>query len=97
VKPVEFHPETEAEFTEDVDFYRDQARGLAVEFAEAVEEAVTFIRTHPEAGTPVRGVLRRWRVRRFPYSIIYREEPDRIYVLALAHHRRRPEYWRNRR
>lgn len=97
MKRVEFHPATEAEFAEDVTFYRERAPGLAAEFTDAVESAVTFIRTHPEAGTPMRGVLRRWRVRRFPYSIIYREESECVYVLALAHHRRRPGYWRNRR
>jgi toxin ParE1/3/4 len=90
VKPAEFHPQAEAEFAEEVEFYFQRAPGLAVEFAAAVEATVTFIRTHSEAGAPVRGALRRWRVRSFPYSIIYREEPERIYVLALSHHRRRP-------
>jgi toxin ParE1/3/4 len=96
VKPVEFHPEAEAEFTKDLDFYREQASGLAAEFATAVEQATTFLRHHPEAGTPVRHGLRRWRVRRFPYSLIYREEAERLYVLTLARHRRRPEYWHDR-
>jgi toxin ParE1/3/4 len=97
VKPAEFHPQTEAEFAGHVDFYWERAPGLPAEYAAAVEEALTFIRTRPGAGAPVRGMLRSWRVRRFPYNIIYREEPERIYVLALAHHRRRPEYWRGRR
>jgi hypothetical protein len=30
---------------------------------------------------------------RFPYSIIYYVRGDELRVIALAHHRRRPEYW----
>ncbi|MBA3346286.1 MAG: type II toxin-antitoxin system RelE/ParE family toxin [Gemmatimonadales bacterium] len=35
-------------------------------------------------------------LRRFPYSLLYRIETDRIYVLAVMHHRRRPGYWTDR-
>ncbi|HEU0080001.1 MAG TPA: type II toxin-antitoxin system RelE/ParE family toxin [Longimicrobiaceae bacterium] len=69
---------------------------LALEFTGAVEEALSFVREHTEAGTPVRGVLRGWLVRRFPYRVICREEESRIYVLAIAHHRRKPSYWHRR-
>jgi hypothetical protein len=34
--------------------------------------------------------------RPFPYSLIFANEPDRIYVLAFAHHKRRPGYWKYR-
>lgn len=96
MKPLAFHPKAEAEFTRDAEFYTEQNPRLAREFADAVSEALAFVRENPEAGTPLRGALRRWLVRRFPCSVIYREEQDRIYVLALAPHRRRPEYWRKR-
>jgi plasmid stabilization system protein ParE len=96
VKHVEFHPEAETEFAHIVEFYSERRPRLAIEFARAVEEVVGFIRNNPDAGTPIRGVLRRWLVRRFPYSMIYREEEHRLYVLALAHHRQGPGYWRKR-
>lgn len=96
MKRIEFHPETEAEFAHHLDFYREKSAGLAAEFVDAVEQAVSFVRGNPEAGSPASGELRRWRVRRFPFTVIYREEADRIYVLALAHHRQRPGYWRHR-
>ena len=96
MKRVEFHPQAETEFAHIVEFYAERRPRLALEFAGAIEEAVTFIRSNPDAGTPVRGALRRWLVRRFPYSVIYREEAQRMYVLALAHHRQGPGYWRNR-
>jgi toxin ParE1/3/4 len=96
VKPVEFHPQAEDELAEIVAFYDRESANLGDEFTHAVERAVEFVRTHPRAGSPLRGEIRRWQVRRFPYTLIYREEPERIYVLALAHHRRQPGYWANR-
>jgi toxin ParE1/3/4 len=92
VKPAEFHPE----FAESVAFYDAENSSLGNEFADAVEFAVQFVRASPQAGSPVRQTLRRWLVRRFPYSIIYREESDRVYILAIAHHRRKPRYWHHR-
>jgi toxin ParE1/3/4 len=96
VKPVAFHPEAEVEFASATEFYGAERPGLAGEFAEEMNHAVEFVRKHPEAGVPVRGAIRRWLVRRFPYSIIYREEETRLYILAVAHQRRRPEYWSER-
>jgi len=58
--------------------------------------AVRFVCTNPEAGAPFRLGLRRWVVRRFPYSMFYRTEAERVYILALAHHRRKPGYWEHR-
>jgi hypothetical protein len=40
--------------------------------------------------------LRRVRLDRFPYSIVYRRSADVLVIIALAHHRRRPAYWRGR-
>ena len=96
MKAAEFHPEAEAELAEAVAFYDAEDPSLGSGFADAVEIAVQFVRANPEAGPPVRRALRRWLVRRFPYSIIYREESERVYILAIAHHRRKPRYWQHR-
>jgi hypothetical protein len=32
----------------------------------------------------------------FPYGLLYRAEPERIFVVAVAHVHRRPGYWRRR-
>lgn len=97
MKPVEFHPEAEADFASAAAFYARKRRGLAEEFASQIETAVRISREHPDAGALIRPDVRRWLVRRFPYSLIYRDEPTRVYVLAIAHQRRRPAYWADRR
>ena len=43
-----------------------------------------------------RGFVRRWILPRLPYSIIYDDRPDGLVVLAFAHHKQRPGYWRKR-
>ncbi len=96
MKPLVFHPEAEAEFARDAEFYAKRSHRLAVEFTNSIDAGLAFVQENPNAGTPLRKALRSWVVRRFPYSLIYREEADRIYLLALAPHRRRPEYWRKR-
>jgi hypothetical protein len=35
-------------------------------------------------------------VARFPYSIVYKQDPDKIVIVAIAHQRRRPGYWQRR-
>lgn len=34
---------------------------------------------------------------RFPYTVVYVELDDRIWVVAVAHQHRRPGYWARRR
>lgn len=59
-------------------------------------DAFQFIATHPGLGTPLSGEFRRFALPRFPYSIVYRERANGIVIFAVAHHKRRPGYWRRR-
>ncbi|MFB3820344.1 MAG: type II toxin-antitoxin system RelE/ParE family toxin, partial [Candidatus Methylomirabilales bacterium] len=49
-----------------------------------------------ESGSPAGPKQRRVVVARFPYSIVYREDAESIVIVAVAHQRRRPGYWRGR-
>lgn len=52
----------------------------------------------PSEGAPLAGGRRRLLLDRFPYVLIYRPLPGGgVRVLAVAHGRRRPGYWRHRR
>jgi len=79
-----------------VDRYDEQVSGLGDEFAAEVEHSAQLIATHPESGSPHRLGTCRVQVRRFPYSVVYVERSEEVVVLAVAHHRRRPEYWLRR-
>ena len=96
MKSVEFHPEAESEFIAAARYYESQAENLGLNFITAVQGTYQWISEYPEIGRPFGRRLRRVLVPRFPYSLIYRVEPQRILIVAVAHLHRRPGYWRSR-
>lgn len=82
---------------EAADFLNHTAPGLGLTFLNAVEKAVDQIRSSPEAAQLIRGRVRRKLVIKFPYSIVYSVRDAQIRILAVAHQKRRPYYWRSRR
>ena len=93
---LEFHPEARAELAAAARAYREESPGLGPAFVEATRRAAARLVEYPYLGAVLRGEFRRQLVRRFPYALIYRVEPDRIYIVAVMHLRRRPGYWRRR-
>lgn len=69
---------------------------LALAFVAEFERAARTILANPSIAARFRGTRRRYFLRRFPYSIIYYPAADEIRVVAVAHQRRRPGYWRGR-
>jgi plasmid stabilization system protein ParE len=96
MKPVEFHPEARNEFEQDIDFYNLRVPGLGDEFCAAVRDASQKIQTDPLRFPRRKFGTRRLLVRRFPYAVVYREDPSRILIVAVAHGARRPGYWHER-
>ena len=91
-----FHPEADAELTDATLFYESRMPGLGKSFSAEVERTITLIREFPDSGSQVWPNRRRVLVARFPYSVIYRHDPDAVVIVAVAHQRRRPAYWRSR-
>ena len=94
-EPV-FHPSARAELDESAVFYESRFRGLGIRFAVAVEGTVQRIVDRPQAGAPLGEHYRRRIVPGFPFTVIYRTWDDHVFVVAVAHQHRRPEYWRQR-
>ena len=79
-------------------FYTASANDqLGLAFLAEVERAVNGILANPLVGSVFRGTRRRYLLRRCPYSVDYQVAADEIRVIAIAHHRRRPMYWADRR
>jgi len=98
VKPVHFSDPASAELAAAVRWYEQRRIGLGAELFDAVAATIELIRSHPEAGVrrPGRLPSRQFNVHRFPYKVVYRLRDDDIYVVAVAHSSRRPDYWRHR-
>ena len=94
---VYFHPDAESEMNEAAEFLDQEYPGLGTVFLTAVERAVDQIRSGPEAAQLIRGYVRRKLVVKFPYSVVYSVRDTQIRILAVAHQKRRPYYWRSRR
>ena len=100
-KPVRFSHEAREEALRAAAWYGSQRPELRSEFLADLDVAIEHVaRYAPHLGTPP-GVdpalgLRRVFFTRFPYSLIFVELPTRYRVLAVAHLRRDPSYWRDR-
>jgi len=96
-RPIRFDPAARRELNEAADFYDAEDPGLGGAFLDAAERAFEQIQAFPESSPISLGPVRTKVLSAFPFSIIYWVTDDEvIIVLALAHHRRRSEYWRAR-
>jgi len=81
-----------------VAWYEERRAGLGSEFYDAIVRTMNRIAEMPEAGSPFRDLnARRMLVAGFPYHVVYRIDSDEIRVIAFAHLKRRPGFWRHRR
>jgi toxin ParE2 len=86
----------ELELDEAVAYYNTQRDGLGAEFADEARQAMERIASHPRAWQPLEEGVRRCRLNRFPYGLVYAVEGDIILVVAVMFLRRDPIYWRDR-
>lgn len=84
------------EFLETAAFYENEASGLGAEFIDEFDHALELIASNPHLGSHFEGESRRKLLRRFPLQIIYEVHTDEVWVIAVAHLRKRPGYWRGR-
>ena len=91
-----FLPPAEAELLEGISYYSAIRPELGVRFEQAVAEAVRNAVVHPEHGAPRSKSTRRGLVKSFPFGIIYRAGESEVLIVAVAHQRKKPEYWAGR-
>ncbi len=88
--------EAEIELWEAVAYYEEKSPGLGLDFETEIERSVETIAEHPEHWPLRADGTRRYLTHRFPYLVIYAYEQDHVWVLAIAHCKRRPADWRSR-
>ncbi len=97
MSPVVFHPDARAEVREAAQHYESQCTGLGKAFRVALEQSLAVIRHRPNMWPKYKGkAVRHCMVRRFPYCIFFIDQPDRVWIVAIAHAHRRPGYWLDR-
>ena len=93
---VTFLSIAQREYADTVNYYNQENPGLGYEFAAAVDEAIQLITEYPEAWALISDRVRRCRVLRFPYGILYQITTDEIIIVGILHLHRNPESWKNR-
>lgn len=93
---VEFTPGALQEIDEAFEWYLERSPRVADSFFQEVESAFALIVRSPDLWSHFEAGTRRYVLPTFPYNIIYRLIPAGVEIVAVAHHKRRPRYWRSR-
>lgn len=89
-------PRAEAELSDAVQWYERHRTGLGHEFLIEFSVARERIAENPDAWPQISRRIRKYRLKRFPYDVIYQLLPAEIRIIAVPHQHRRPGYWKNR-
>lgn len=84
------------ELREAVHYYNVRRAGLGDEFRDEAWDTIQRLKKFPEAWHPLTDSVRRCQMNRFPYGLIYTVSEKEILIIAVAHNRQAPEYWRSR-
>lgn len=93
---LEFHSEAELKLIESSVYYEHAVAGLGERFETEVRRATDLLLDSPEIGAPIDRERRKFVLKSFPYNLIHVPSIDAVRILAVAHHRRKPGYWRTR-
>ena len=78
------------------EYYKLKVPGLGTQFRMEVKRGIRRIREYPDAWAKEKNDVRRYLLHKFPYKILYSIEEDYIYIIAIAHCHRHPDYWIDR-
>jgi toxin ParE1/3/4 len=92
-----FYPDAKAEFFAAINYYESVEPGLGFDFSVEIFSTIQNAMDYPNAWPVLEGEVRRCLVNRFPYGVLYSIEADEIYILAVMHLHRDPDYWKDRR
>ena len=95
-RQVDIHPEAIAEAQAANRWYRERSASAAEAYLAELDLAVAAIAENPEMWPRYVHGTRRYIFHRFPFFLVYRETAASLEIIAVAHGRRKPGYWKNR-
>lgn len=93
---LKFDGEATAELEEGIDWYAVRSPDAERAFAAAIDHSLASLLAAPQRFAEVAPGFRAVRVEKFPYQLIYRVVGEIVIVVAVAHLKRRPGYWKRR-
>jgi plasmid stabilization system protein ParE len=96
LKPIKYHPAARREIKASHAWYDQRSADAADGFYEELLPAIDRVQRRPQLHPPYLYATQRAVFDRYPFSIVYREKPREIQIIAVAHAKRRPGYWMKR-
>lgn len=96
MKSVSVHPEAEAEADGAFEWYWARSESAALGFDAELRNAFSTLQKNPRIYASYLRETRRIMLNRYPFFVVFRELPRKIQIVAIAHAKRRPGYWRGR-
>ena len=89
-----YHRLVQREVNEAMRWYEDRREGLGNDFFTKLSAALEQILSNPESHGfwLASKTIRRVRLKRFPYAVLYEIRPATIRILCVRHDKRRPNY-----
>jgi toxin ParE1/3/4 len=95
-KPYRFHPLAWKEVEETDSWYLSRSVDASLDFLNTLDSAIEDILQAPHRWAKYLYGTRRLVMRRFPFSIVYLDNPELVILVAIAHSKRKPGYWKKR-
>lgn len=96
MKSLRFHPDVSVDVKGAYEWYEERSLGLGDRFISQLEHSHEAISHFPQMWSPFEHGFHRYVLAHFPFSVIYKETHDTIFVLAVMHNSRKPGYWKDR-
>lgn len=93
---VDILPQAVNEGREAREFYISKSAAVEQAFRLEIERAIALIQDHPETWPTYVLGTRRFILNRFPYGLVYKTNGTYSLIVAMAHAKRKPGYWRSR-
>lgn len=96
LKRLQLRDEARVELLRETKYYETQRAGSGKRFREAIAASFNLIQRFPLSGAPGPANTRKAKVKGFPFTVVYRDEPSSIVVFAISPDRQQPGYWLSR-
>lgn len=93
---ITFHPNAILDLDEISDWYDAQKENLGYEFLKEFEKLIALIQVFPKMFPILKKEFRKALMSRFPYVVIYKVYNDEIFIAAVMHCKRNPDFWKER-
>ncbi|MCC6738838.1 MAG: type II toxin-antitoxin system RelE/ParE family toxin [Planctomycetia bacterium] len=93
---IRVHPAATSEAVEAAAWYFRRSERRGIQFSDRLREAYAEVEAHPLRWAAYRKRTRHFKLRGFPYLVVYRPWQEGVFVLAVAHGKRKPAYWAKR-